>query len=180
MKSVAFSERSALHVVANLSECSNKHDLWYTPNELRRFKAHTKLHARVVQCTLSSRSKSKPRLCTDDLLGLEKLLTPALATEHARRRDHHAYGVLRESRRGGAIDAGRLARMSAASGAWAAERARAAALFLERDQEDETRRCPWSRKLREACEGERARRRLDSRQETMEPRGKAPNPGCWC
>lgn len=175
-KSVVFSERSALYIVADLSKGPHKWDLWYAPNELRQFKASTGQYVKVLQYMMSSKSKSKLR--AEDILGMERLLTPALAAEYTRRRDRHVRGMLFEAWRGdGITDTDRLARISAKSSAWAVEQARAAALLLEYDQEEEGRRL--SRKLQEKAYRRRESQH-ESQQETIEPRGELPNVRCWC
>ena len=143
--SVTFSETSQLILVRNLSSnAPDKYDLWYTPYELETYKRDMALYTRIVRLSISKRFTPS----ASDILGLEKFLTPQLTQEYANRRYIHIKRVLEEARMQDAHGKGvprsnqdikRLARMSAAYSKWARERARAAALFLAQDQEEEER-----------------------------------------
>ena len=139
--SVTFSETSQLILVRNLSSNAG---LWYTPDELETYKRDMALYRRIVRLSISKRFTPS----ASDILGLEKFLTPQLTQEYANRRCIHIKRVLEEARMQDAHGKGlprsnqdikRLARMSAAYSKWARERARAAALFLAQDQEEEGR-----------------------------------------
>lgn len=136
-KQVRFSDRSLLSHVDNLSlNKKQASKLWYSQDETDLFKAWLSVRVRQIHSELRSNSA----LLDDELvdinaaaiLGLEKYLTPELILEYKKRRISLQRAVLTEQRCQGK-DSVRLALVSARYSQWARERARAAALFLEKD-----------------------------------------------
>ena len=135
-RKVRFSETSQLVFVSNISEGLDKHNIWFTQDELDDFKANFTSDILLVRHYISRRHRPS----VDVLLGLEKFLTIHLTEEYMKRRCRRTKEVLNEDRlqrnsRLPLIDVDRLARISAESSKWSRERARASALFLEQDQE---------------------------------------------
>ena len=135
-KQVRFSETSQLVVVSNISEGLYKHKLWFTQDELDAFKVNYISDIMLIRNYISRRHAPS----TGVLLGLEKFLTIQLTEEYTNQRCRRTNGILHEDRlqrnsRMPHIDVDRLARISAENSKWSRERARAAALFLEQDQE---------------------------------------------
>lgn len=168
-----------MFIVANLALSPAKSCIWFTPSELDSFGANAKAQAHAVRQLM--RSVRCPGAC--DILGMEKFLTLELTREYAVRRRRRTYAVLEEARfqrlacarhdphrSGGSAlrreNAARLAAVSAKESRWAREHARAAALFLARDLEDERRRClerqcPAEEKLKLKNEVYSRARRMD-------------------
>ena len=137
-RQVTFSKMSEMVLITKLSEGPNKHKLWFTQDELDVSKANMTSYIRMVPLHISKRHT--PSAST--ILGLEKYFTPQLTAEYRLRRRKLTKEVVTEARlqqmsRIPHADVDRLARLSAENSKWARERARAAALFLEQDQENE-------------------------------------------
>ena len=137
-RQVTFSDTSEMVLVANLSEGPDKHKLWFTQDELDASKANMTSYIRMVPLHISKRHT--PSAST--ILGLEKYLTPQITAQYKLRRRNLTKEVVTEARLQqmshiphAYVD--RLARLSTENSKWARERARAAALFLEQDQENE-------------------------------------------
>ena len=151
---VRFSELSSMFLIQRLSDCypTAKSDLWFSPDEVDQFKANLPCHIRLVRYHVAKEYE----LSASDILGLEKFLTLRLTEEYKSRRSELSNEVLKEcrgqqqQRRRSSVSSGTaatsqddavkiLARVSARNSQWARERARASALFLEQEQEDERR-----------------------------------------
>ena len=138
---VRFSETSEMVLVTKLSEGPDKHKIWYTQDELDLFKANMTSYIKMVQLHISRRHAPT----ASNVLGMEKFLTLQLTEEYKFRREKLTKEVLNEARwqrvaaRGNPRDkfVDLLAKIAAEHSKWARERARAAALFLEQDQETE-------------------------------------------
>eukprot|EP00581_Thalassiosira_minuscula_P019007 CAMPEP_0183724608 /NCGR_PEP_ID=MMETSP0737-20130205/18036_1 /TAXON_ID=385413 /ORGANISM="Thalassiosira miniscula, Strain CCMP1093" /LENGTH=222 /DNA_ID=CAMNT_0025955233 /DNA_START=134 /DNA_END=802 /DNA_ORIENTATION=+ len=136
---VQFSETSELVLVTDLSEGPHKHNLWYTQNQFDNFKTDHVSYIRMVRLHISKRKAPT----ASGILGMEKFLTPQLTEEYKLRRTKLSTEVLKVARwqrvaaRGIPSDelVDMLAKVAAENSRWARERARAAALFLEQDQE---------------------------------------------
>mmetsp|Transcript_23463 Transcript_23463/g.35683 ORF Transcript_23463/g.35683 Transcript_23463/m.35683 type:complete len:190 (+) Transcript_23463:87-656(+) len=145
-KSVTFSETSEMVLINDLSRGPDKHNIWFTPDELDSFQDSSSRHAKILRRQISKRRKDE-QPSASDILGLEKYLTIQLTREYLHRRNNLAKQVVGEARRQRQQqqtsphdeddDVDRLARISARNSKWARQRARAAALFLEQDQETE-------------------------------------------
>lgn len=151
---VRFSELSSMFFIQRLSDCypTAKSELWFSPDEVDQFKANLPCHIRLVRYHVAKEYE----LSASDILGLEKFLTLRLTEEYKIRRSEVTNEVLKECRRQrrrssmsssgtsattSQDDAVKIvARVSARNSQWARERARASALFLEQEQEDERRR----------------------------------------
>lgn len=126
-------------IVTDLSRGPNRHNIWFTPNELDVFKANRTGHMRRVQLQISKRHTPS----ASDILGMEKFLSPQLTKEYIVRRSKHKKEVLKEvqsQRVASRIphnDVDLLAITSGKNSKWARERARVAALLLDKDQETE-------------------------------------------
>ncbi len=125
---VSFSATSEMATATNMEWRPDKRDVWYTRDDFVLFKADRTGGAKAVRRQISS--KRVPN--AGDVLGLEKFMTPQLTREYAQRRERVTWEVLEEANFGNG-DAEQLARVSAANSKWARQRARAAALYLERD-----------------------------------------------
>jgi len=133
-------------LINDLSRGPSKHDIWFTPDELDSFKDSISRHAEILRLQISKRRKDE-RPSASDILGLERYLTIQLTREYLHRRNKLAKEVVDEARwqqqqqqtspQDEDDDVDRLARISARNSKWARQRARAAALFLEQDQETE-------------------------------------------
>eukprot|EP00581_Thalassiosira_minuscula_P014271 CAMPEP_0183723944 /NCGR_PEP_ID=MMETSP0737-20130205/16812_1 /TAXON_ID=385413 /ORGANISM="Thalassiosira miniscula, Strain CCMP1093" /LENGTH=204 /DNA_ID=CAMNT_0025954375 /DNA_START=158 /DNA_END=772 /DNA_ORIENTATION=+ len=141
---VRFSEASEMVIVTDLSEGPFRNKLWYTKDDLDGFKADMSRYATIVRLHLSEGHAPT----ASEILGMEKYLTAQLTGEYRIRRETLTEEVIKASRcqqaaarRGSSISndklATMLARISAEHSKWARERARAAALFLEQDQNTE-------------------------------------------
>ena len=128
-------------IVTNLSLGHDKHMIWFAQNELNLFKANMTDHVKKVRFHISKRHTPS----ASAILGMEQFLTLQLTNEYKNRRGKLTKEVLKEARWQRAAsriphnDVDQLARISAENSKWARERARAAALFLEQDQETEQR-----------------------------------------
>ncbi len=143
-KQVRFSNKSLLTVVDNLSLPQGQASkLWYSQEETDLFKEWLCLRVRDVRSELKYHGdlldEELVTINAAALLGLEKYLTPELTMEYKDRRVALQRAVLKEHRRQrrncqkSHSDSARLAMISAHYSQWARERARAAALFLEKD-----------------------------------------------
>jgi len=137
---VSFSETSEMVLVTDLSRSPDKDRIWFTPDELESFKSNMSGYIRLVRLHIAKRHAPS----ASNILGLEKFLTVQLTEEYKYRRGKLAREVVEEccrrsqySSASESEDVDRLARISAENSKWARERARAAALFLEQDQEAE-------------------------------------------
>mmetsp|Transcript_9955 Transcript_9955/g.16289 ORF Transcript_9955/g.16289 Transcript_9955/m.16289 type:complete len:218 (+) Transcript_9955:3-656(+) len=128
-------------LVIKLSEGPDKHKIWYTQDELDLFKADMTSYIKMVRLRISKRHAPT----AGNILGMEKFLTVQLTEEYKFRRGNLRKKVLNLARwqrvtaRGNPSDTSvnLLAKIAAEHSKWARERARAAALFLEQDQEIE-------------------------------------------
>jgi len=159
-RSVTFSDTSQQILVRNLSNISEKDTLWYSSDELIASKANLLYCKRAVQQSISKRETPS----ASSILGVEKYLTEQLTIEYMNRRHMLRKRVLDEARWQEMIIRSQqqqkhhteddndmtierlayddqlvdtLARISLEHSRWAYERARAAALFLQQDQEQE-------------------------------------------
>ena len=155
-RSVTFSETSQMFLIPDLSNLSSscKDKLWSSPDELFASKANLLFCKRAVQRSISKRHTPS----ASSILGIEKFLTVQLTMEYVNRRDKLRKSVLDEAqwqekrrriyRRSSSShaaanrmiddeDVDTLAQISSDHSRWARERARAAALFLQQDQEQE-------------------------------------------
>eukprot|EP00579_Thalassiosira_antarctica_P027762 CAMPEP_0202006186 /NCGR_PEP_ID=MMETSP0905-20130828/11019_1 /ASSEMBLY_ACC=CAM_ASM_000554 /TAXON_ID=420261 /ORGANISM="Thalassiosira antarctica, Strain CCMP982" /LENGTH=214 /DNA_ID=CAMNT_0048563903 /DNA_START=52 /DNA_END=692 /DNA_ORIENTATION=+ len=139
---VRFSEMSEMVLITNLSEGPDKHKIWYTRDELDLFKANMFGYIKMVRLHISKSHAP----AASKILGMEKFLTVQLTEEYKFRRGKLRKEVLNEARWQRAAARGNppsdklvdlLAKIAAEHSKWARERARAAALFLEQDQETE-------------------------------------------
>lgn len=150
---VRFSDTSEMVLVTKLSDTPSKHKIWYSQDELDDMKANMTEYIKLVRLHIARRQE--PTAST--ILGMEKFLTRELTEEYKFRRTKLSREVAHEvlchrlarsscSSRNGCPDAKsrgedefvrRLARTASENSQWARERARAAALFLEQDQEAE-------------------------------------------
>lgn len=143
---VRFSETSEMVLVTKLSESPDKHNIWFTQDELDLFKANMMSYINVVRLHIAKRRAPT----ASNILGMEKFLTIQLTEEYKFRRAKVAKEVMNTVRwqqmlaaRGNRLDYDKsvdvLAKVAAEHSKWARERARAAALFLEQDQETKMR-----------------------------------------
>ena len=153
-RSVTFSETSQMILIPDLSNLSSdcRDRLWCSPDELYASKANLLFCKRAVQRSISKRETPS----ASSILGIEKFLTVQLTIEYVNRRDKLRKSVLDEAqwqekrrrlyRRSSSShaadlidddDVDTLAQISSDHSRWARERARAAALFLQQDQEQE-------------------------------------------
>ena len=154
-RSVTFSETSQMILIPDLSNLSSdcRDKLWCSPDELYASKANILFCKRAVQRSISKRETPS----ASSILGIEKFLTVQLTIEYVNRRDKLRKSVLDEAqwqekrrrmcRRSSSShaaanlidddDVDTLAQISSDHSRWARERARAAALFLQQDQEHE-------------------------------------------
>ena len=154
-RSVTFSETSQQILVRDLSNISEKDTLWYSAEDLIASKANLLYCKEKVRESISKRQTPS----ASSILGVEKYLTEQLTLEYMNRRHMLRKRVLDEARwqemiirsqqqrhdndktiERLAYDDQRidtLARVSLEHSRWAYERARAAALFLQQDQEQE-------------------------------------------
>jgi len=154
-RSVTFSETSQMILIPDLSNLSSdcRDKLWCSPDELYASKANLLFCKRAVQRSISKRETPSAH----QILGIEKFLTFQLTIEYVNRRDKLRKSVLDEAqwqekrrrmyRRSSSShaaanlidddDVDTLAQISSDHSRWARERARAAALFLQQDQEQE-------------------------------------------
>ena len=154
-RSVTFSETSQMILIPDLSKLSSdcRDKLWCSPDELYASKANLLFCKRAVQRSISKRETPS----ASSILGIEKFLTIQLTIEYVNRRDKLRQSVLDEAqwqekrrrmyRRSSSSHAAAnyiddddvytLAQISSDHSRWARERARAAALFLQQDQEQE-------------------------------------------
>ena len=139
---VTFSDASEMLLVTNLAQTDAKDKIWFTPEELDSFKANMSCYVKNVRRHISKRHAP----LASNILGLEKFLTVQLTEEYKGRRSNLTKEVVGEDawHRSPACASvpeneiiERLARISAENSKWARERARAAAMFLEQDQESE-------------------------------------------
>ena len=154
-QSVTFNDTSQMAIVSDLSTIVDRDELWYTPDDLHASKTNQLFCKQMVKESISLSSKRLPS--ASDILGLEKFLTDQLTVEYVNRRYKLRKSVLDEARLQEVrrrirrrnrdiphadhdyIDMDTLARISSEQSKWAHERARAAALFLQQDQEQEAR-----------------------------------------
>ena len=172
-RQVTFSETSEMILVTNLAEGPDKHKIWFTRDELNLFKSNMSNYMRIVRLHISKRQAPS----ASNILGLEKFLTVQLTEEYKFRRGKLAKEIISEALLTNDID--RLARVSAENSKWARERARAAALFLEQDQESERKQdlhAPISQDSESPVH--QRRRRRASLQETKRARTTAA-PAVW-
>ena len=152
-QSVTFNDTSQMAIVSDLSTIVDRDVLWYTPDDLHASKTNQLFCKQMVKESISS----KQQVLAGDILGLEKFLTDQLTVEYVNRRYKLRKSVLdvarwqeerRRIRRRNIPhadhdynyiehDMDTLARISSEQSKWAYERARAAALFLQQDQEHE-------------------------------------------
>ena len=132
---VTFSETSEMVLVTNLAEGHDKHKIWFTQDELDSFKSNMSNYIIMVRLHISKCHAPS----ASNILGLEKFLTVQLTEEYKFRRGKLAKEIINSQSMPSLLanDMERLARISAENSKWARERARAAALFLEQDQESE-------------------------------------------
>ena len=139
-------------LVTNLAQTDAKDKIWFTSEELDSFEANMSCYVKMVRLHISKRHAPM----ASNILGLEKFLTVQLTGEYKGRRSKLTKDVVGEDawHRSPACASvpeneivERLARISAENSKWARERARAAAMFLEQDQESE---CLAEERLREA------------------------------
>ena len=153
-QSVTFNDTSQMAIVSDLSSMVDRDELWYTPDDLHASKTNQLFCKQMVKESISSQQTKLPS--ASDILGLEKFLTDQLTVEYVNRRYKLRKSVLDEARlqeerrrirRRNSPNANHdyyndqdtLARISSEQSKWAYERARAAALFLQQDQEQEAR-----------------------------------------
>ena len=155
-QSVTFNDTSQMAIVSDLSTIVDRDELWYTPDDLHASKTNQLFCKQMVKESISS--KQVPP--ASDILGVEKFLTDQLTVEYVNRRYKLRKSVLDEARWQEArrrirrrnsphadhdynyiddMDMDTLARISSEQSIWAYDRARAAALFLQHDQEQEAR-----------------------------------------
>ena len=138
---VRFSAMSEMVLITNLSKGPDKHKIWYTQDELDLFKANMTSYIKMVRLYISERHAPT----ASSILGMEKFLTVQLTEEYKSRRGKLTKEVLNEARWQRVADRGNpsdklvnlLAKIAVKHSKWARERARAAALFLEQDQQTE-------------------------------------------
>ena len=161
-RSVTFSETSQQILVRDLSNTSEKDTLWYSAEDLIASKVNLLFCKDKVRESISKRETPS----ASSILGIEKYLTEQLTIEYMNRRHMLRKRVLDEARwqeitsqqqrqhhqqqhtddnndmtierlayDDQQVDT--LARISFEHSRWAYERARAAALFLQQDQEQE-------------------------------------------
>ena len=139
---VTFSDASEMVLVTNLAQTDAKDKIWFTSEELDSFEANMSCYVKMVRLHISKRHAPM----ASNILGLEKFLTVQLTGEYKGRRSKLTKDVVGEDawHRSPACASvpeneivERLARISAENSKWARERARAAAMFLEQDQESE-------------------------------------------
>ena len=125
-------------VVDPLSKWASK--LWYSSEEIDLFKESFSKDVHMFHLQIGDqKAASGKELTTIDaatILGLEKYLSPEIATEYKNRRIALRRVVLEEHRWHRALQiphSARLTTLSAQKSRWAREKARAAALFLEQD-----------------------------------------------
>jgi len=134
-------------MVTNLSIGRDRQDIWFNRDELDLFKSNRNSHMNTIVLQISSGRKPD----AGDVLGMEKFLTPGLFDEFRNRRRWLKREVLNEARSLRQCDLAsgvpcndgmdQLAGISAVKSEWARDRARAAALWLEQDQEAERLQC---------------------------------------
>ena len=160
-RSVTFSETSQQIIVRDLSNTSEKDTLWYSAEDLIASKANLLFCKEKVRESISKRETPS----ASSILGIEKYLTEQLTIEYMNRRHMLRKRVLDEARWQEMIirqqqrqhqhidndsnmtierfayednqQVDTLARVSFEHSRWAYERARAAALFLQQDQQQE-------------------------------------------
>lgn len=161
-RSVTFSETSQQILVHDLSNTLEKDTLWYSSEDLIASKANLLYCKEKVRESISKQQSPS----ASSILGVEKYLTEQLTVEYMNRRHMLRKRVLDEARWQEMIfrsqqqrrqqqqhtdnndmtierlayydhQADTLARISLEHSRWAYERARAAALFLQQDQEQE-------------------------------------------
>ena len=160
-RSVTFSETSQQILVHDLSNTLEKDTLWYSSEDLIASKANLLYCKEKVRESISKQQSPS----ASSILGVEKYLTEQLTIEYMNRRHMLRKRVLDEARwqemifrsqqqqrqqqhtndndmtierlayNGQQVDT--LARVSLEHSRWAYERARAAALFLQQDQEQD-------------------------------------------
>ena len=153
-QSVTFNDTSQMAIVSDLSTIVDRDELWYTSEDLHASKTNQLFCKQMVKESISS----KQQVLAADILGVEKFLTDQLTVEYVNRRYKLRKSVLDEARwqeerrrirrrttphadhdYNYIDDMDTLARISSEQSQWAYERARAAALFLQHDQEQEAR-----------------------------------------
>jgi len=155
-QSVTFNDTSQMAIVSDLSSIVDRDELWYTPDDLHASKTNLLFCKQMVKESISSKQTAPS---ASAILGLEKFLTDQLTVEYVNRRYKLRKSVLDEARwqevrrrirrRNSPHaadhdyidddDTDTLARISSEQSKWAYDRARAAALFLQHDQEQEAR-----------------------------------------
>ena len=141
-----FSNRSIIAVVDRLSLCQEQASkLWYSKEDIDLFKMSLSIQVREVRSHLDGallgedEDEKVVSINAAAILGLEKYLTSELSEEYKIRRNALQRAVLEEHRCHRALKVAhehrsrRLAKVSLVHSQWARERARAAALFLEQD-----------------------------------------------
>ena len=166
---------SEMVLITNLSKGPDKHKIWYTQDELDLFKANMVGYIKMVRLHISKNHAP----AASKILGMEKFLTVQLTEEYKFRRGKLRKEVLNEARWQRAATRGNpsdklvdlLAKIAAEHSKWARERARAAALFLEEDQETEGSHDLQQQSItnRQIDSQFNARRRRASLQETKRP-----------
>ena len=143
-KHARFSNRSIIAVVDRLSLCQEQASkLWYSKEDINLFKMSLSLDVHEVRSHLDGallgEDEELVSINAAAILGLEKYLTHELSAEYKIRRNALQRAVLEEHRCHRALKVAhehrsrRLAKVSLVHSQWARERARAAALFLEQD-----------------------------------------------
>lgn len=156
-QSVTFNDTSQMAIVSDLSSIVDRDELWYTPDDLHVSKTNLLFCKQMVKESISSKQTAPS---ASAILGLEKFLTDQLTVEYVNRRYKLRKSVLDEARlqeerrrirrrnsphaqaehdNDHDMDTLTLARISSEQSKWAYDRARAAALFLQHDQEQEAR-----------------------------------------
>lgn len=152
---VTFSDTSQMAIVSDLSTIVDRDELWYTSEDLHASKTNQLFCKQMVKESILSSNK---QTSASDILGVEKFLTDQLTVEYVNRRYKLRKSVLDEARLQEVrrrirrrnsphadhdyiddMDTLTLAKISSEQSKWAYERARAAALFLQHDQEQEAR-----------------------------------------
>ena len=142
-RQVRFSDKSYMYVFNNFPQIEEASKLWYSQEEIDCFNERFLGRVREVRTQLGHHRGLTDEGCISlkinaaAILGFEKHLSPDLTEEYRDRRDALQRAVLAEHRQRRAMrisrSTARLATVSAQHSRWARERARAVALFLEKD-----------------------------------------------
>ena len=140
-RQVRFSDKTYMYVFNGLPLLEEASKLWYSQEEIDCFNASFLRRVREVRSQLGHYrglvDEGSLKINASAILGFEKHLSHELTKEYRDRRNALQRAVLAEHRQHRAMrisySTARLATVSAQHSRWARERARAAALFLEKD-----------------------------------------------